>query len=317
MIALPALAEKLKKEKSVALIIHVRPDGDCIGSGCALKLALQKAGVKAEVFCRDDIPSRFFFLEEPKKIRKDFVVSDYTALVAVDCADLFRLGDYADEFRAHKNTFNIDHHISNSRFARKDYVFERGANCENVMDIIKEAGIPIDKEMANLLLMGIITDTGDFRHKNVTPDTLYKAGELVSLGADINAISFYMFTAQTKERAKLFGDTMSAIRYFENGEIAIATVFNNAIEKSGAKPDETEGFIDFVMGIYGVKVGVCIMEKEKDKFKVSFRSHKTDVNAVAGVFGGGGHVLASGCQICGEYEEVVDKIVSATKRFLE
>ena len=72
MIALPALAEKLKKEKSVALIIHVRPDGDCIGSGCALKLALQKAGVKAEVFCRDDIPSRFFFLEEPKKIRKDF-----------------------------------------------------------------------------------------------------------------------------------------------------------------------------------------------------------------------------------------------------
>ena len=83
---------------------------------------------------------------------------------------------------------------------------------------------------------------------------------------------------------------------------------------SGAKQDETEGFIDFLMGVDGLEVGACVLEMAPNKFKISFRSKGTDVNAVASVFGGGGHLLASGCQIQGEYEEIIDKIFYAVKQ---
>ena len=316
MISKETLVKRLKTEKKVALFIHVRPDGDCVGSGLALKLALESAGVPAEVFCSDPVPERFFFLEEAKLIKRDFSPEGFSAFVAVDCADIFRLGEFAEAFRVQKNTYEIDHHISNTHFSRHNYVIERGANCENVMELIEDFGVTITDRIANLLMTGIMTDTGNFRHKNVTPDTLYKSGKLLAAGADMNKIAYYMFSAQSKERAKLFGLTMSAIRYFEEGKIAVASVRREMIEKTGARADETEGFIDFVMGVRGVEVGACVMEIEKDKFKVSLRSKNADVNAVAGVFGGGGHVLASGCQIFGEYEEVVDRLVCAIKRFI-
>jgi phosphoesterase RecJ-like protein len=107
---------------------------------------------------------------------------------------------------------------------------------------------------------------------------------------------------------------MSKIRYLLDGKLAVASVLQSDLESSGALPDETEGFIDFVMGIKGVEVGVCIMQIGGDKYKCSLRSKTVDVNAVASRFGGGGHILASGCQIQGEYEEVVDDIRYAVKQ---
>jgi phosphoesterase RecJ-like protein len=185
-----------------------------------------------------------------------------------------------------------------------------------VLELIDELGVEICADMANLLAMGIMTDTGNFRHKNVTENTLYSAGKMVEKGADLNNIYYHMFSAQTKNRAKLFGKTMQNIRYFFDGRFAVATVKLEDFDACNAEQSETEGFIDFVMGIIGVEIGACVMETQKNKFKISFRSKSADVNAVAGYFGGGGHTLASGCQIHGDYEEVIDKITFAVKREL-
>lgn len=315
MISLTELSNKLKSEKKIALFCHVRPDGDSLGSALALKNAFNNLGIEADVYCDDPVPSRFFFLNAVNVVKNVFA-GNYTALIAVDCADITRLGSFSDVFLSHKNTYIIDHHISNTRFAKINYVVDNASNSENVLDLISEMNSNIDTETANLLLMGVMTDTGNFRHKNVTPKTFYSAGKLLELGADVNKIYYYMFSAQSKERAKLFGQTMSKIRYFLDGRFAVATVRLVDFESTGAEQSETEGFIDFVMGIKGVEVGACVMETQKDKYKISFRSKSADVNAVAGTFGGGGHVLASGCQISGDYEEVVDKIYLAVKREL-
>jgi phosphoesterase RecJ-like protein len=122
---------------------------------------------------------------------------------------------------------------------------------------------------------------------------------------------------QSKARAKLFGRVMANIRYFLSDRFAVVSVFEKDIKDCGATPDETEGFIDFVMGINTVEVGACLMEIGKNKYKISFRSKETDVNAVALTFGGGGHTLASGCQISGEYEDIVDRITFAVSRELK
>lgn len=315
MISLNELGIKLKSERSVALFCHVRPDGDCLGSALALKKALIHLGIEAEVFCDDPVPSRFFFLNQTKTVKKE-LDKDYSAFVAMDCADLTRLGSFADKFLAHKNTYIIDHHISNTRYAKTNFIFDRASNSENVFNLLNEMGVAIDEEMANLLFMGIMTDTGNFRHKNVKSETFYTAGKLIEFGADQTEIYFNMFSAQSKQRALLFGKTMTKIRYFLDDRFAVATVRLDDFISSGAEQSETEGFIDFIMGITGVEVGACVMETQKNKFKISFRSKSADVNAVAGTFGGGGHVLASGCQISGDYEEVVDKIYLAVKREL-
>ena len=315
MISLRDLGAKLKEEKSVALFCHIRPDGDTLGSALAFKLALKSLGIEAEVFCDDPVPSRFFFLNEAKEV-KAALNKNFTALVAIDCADSSRLGNFERIFLEHGNTYSIDHHVSNTRYAKINYVFDAASNCENILSIIELLGVEITEQMANLLATGIMTDTGNFHHKNVTAETLFAVGKMVEKGADLNKIYFHMFSAQTKERAKLFGKTMSAIRYFFDGRVAVATVRLKDFEDCNAAQSETEGFIDFLMGIMGVEVGACVMETQPNKFKISLRSKNADVNAVASRFGGGGHTLASGCQIFGDYEEVVDKITFAISREL-
>ena len=300
----------------MAIISHVRPDGDTLGSALALFHALNNLGIKAKVFCDDTVPSRFFFLKSAELVEK-VISGEFSAMLAIDCADITRLGNLAEQFLKHKNTYTLDHHISNTRYAKENLVIDNASNCENVLALIESLGADITTEMANLLAMGMMTDTGNFRHKNVTSNTMHSVAKLIDKGADLNTINYNMFSKQSKNRAKLFGLTMSKIRYFLDNRFAVASVLEKDITLSGAKKDETEGFIDFVMGIEGVEVGACILEMDKNKYKISFRSKGTDVNEVAGTFGGGGHVLASGCQIQGEYEEVVDKICFAVSRHIK
>lgn len=313
---LKSFAQQLKTEKSVAIFCHMRPDGDTIGSAVALKLGLESLNINASVFCSDEIPKRFFFLPEVSCIKTEFS-GEFSAYLAIDNAEITRLGGFCEIFSAQKNTYSIDHHISNRGFAKFNYLCDKSSNCENVIELLKELNVTIDKKIANFLLMGIVTDTGNFKHRNVTAETLRNASAMVECGADLNAVVFNMFTAQSKGRAKLFGSVMSKIRYFMDEKIAICSVFKTDLENCNTKADETEGFIDFVMGIDTVEVGACVMETDKNKYKISLRSKKADVNAVAGTFGGGGHVLASGCQIFGEYEEVIDRLVFAISRYVE
>ncbi len=312
---LKEFSKTIKKLNSVAIIAHVRPDGDTLGSCLALSLALDKLGIDNRVYCSDAVPDKFFIFKGAEKI-SNALEKKYACFIAVDCAEITRLGDFGAEFLSAGLTMNIDHHVSNTRYAQFNYVFDSASNAENVFSLIKELGVEIDKDIAECLLLGIVTDTGNFKHKNVTGKTLFSAGELVEKGADLNKIVYSMFNSQSKERAKLFGLTMSKIRYFFEGRFAVATVRLSDVMETGAKQSDTEGFIDFVMGVNSVEVGACVMETERNKFKISFRSKSVNVNEIASQFGGGGHVLASGCQIFGDYEEVIDKLQFTVSRYL-
>lgn len=319
MISLNSLADRLFSEKSVALICHIHPDGDTIGSAVALRFMLATRGVKADIYSDEPVPAKFAFLSGAESVRTDDIdESAYSAFAAIDCADISRMGKYADVFlRTSLVTYSIDHHISNGFFARKNYVVDKAANAENIYELAVAAGVFVSPETADALATGIMTDTGNFHHKNVTPSTLKITADLVEKGADLNKIYFNCFASQSKERAKLFGMTMEKIRYFADGKIAVISVHKSNLEASGAKTEDTEGFIDFVMGIKGVEIGIAVMETDKNIYKISLRSVSSDVNAVAKNFGGGGHILASGCKICGEYEEVVDRITVTAAKYID
>lgn len=304
-----ALAEKLKEQESAVIFCHMRPDGDAIGAAMGLKRLLEGCGVRCSVACESAIPEKFKFLPGTEAFSAP-PDTEAAAFIAVDSSDENRLGRYGELFsKAKKVKFNIDHHISNTRFGDYRYIEDVAACCQIVARLAPLFGGIRDGLTANYLMMGLSSDTGNFAHKNVTAETFRTAAYLAECGADIHLVQYNMFKRQTRERAKLFGETMEKIRYFAGGRIALISVREADLKRTGASSDMTEGFIDFPLGIDGVEVAACLLETGRGKFKVSLRSKGTaNVNEIAAVYGGGGHILASGCMLFGEFEEVVDKL---------
>lgn len=313
--SLAEVAAVLNKSKCVAIACHARPDGDALGSGLALCLALENAGKRAYFLCEEEPPERLNIFPSVSKTRQSLPVplSEIDLFVCVDCAELPRIGDIFQLYSAYKgDTLNIDHHISNPRFAKCNYVFpDSTATCEIMPEVLESAGFEITAEIADLLAMGLLTDSGNFSHRDVTAKTFSVAAKLKEYGADICDIGYQMFTRQSKARAMLYVRVLGGIRFALDDKLAIITVAQKDFAETGTDKSQTEGFVDYALSIDGVEVSVALMEVKKNQYKISLRSKSVDVNAVAGKFGGGGHILASGCMISAEYEEVVERITHA------
>lgn len=316
---LAEIAALLKNCKTAVVCCHVRPDGDAVGSGLALTTALENAGKKVYMLCEQP-PERLCLFPAMGKTLQSLPVElkEIDLFVVVDCADATRLGDFAVYFNAFKGkTLNIDHHVSNPRFAKYNYVLpDSTATCEILPEILGAAGFEITKEIADLLALGLLTDSGNFSHADVSPKTFNVAAKLKECGANICDIGYEMFTRQTKPRALLYARVLSRMRFELDDKLAFITVTQKDFEETGTDKSHTEGFVDFALSIDGVEVSIALMEVRKNQYKASLRSRRVNVNAVADKFGGGGHVLASGCMLNGEYEEVVERLTYTVNKQL-
>lgn len=305
------IANILKNIKSAVIFTHVRPDGDTLGSGMALSRALSVCGIANEVVNEGEIPAIYGFLPgiEEIKLRPKL---DAEAYIAVDTSDLARFGALEPVFRGalrKKITVNIDHHISNTNFAAYNFVRERASNCENIAELISALGVKIEGDLADFLMLGMVTDSGGFSHGDVNGDTFRAAALAADGGADVSRIGYEMLRKKSKARALLYAEVISKLRFFSEDTLAIALVTAERLSHYGLQGDATEGIVDFALSIDCVETSICLLEMKKGQYKVSLRSKgRTDVNAVARTFGGGGHVLAAGCMLFGDYEEICDKL---------
>lgn len=321
MHTLQQIAERIKKAKSVLLVGHMRPDGDTYGCNLAMSVALEKLGISAQVCVESDIPSNLAFIDGVEKIQKK-PTREYDLFVALDCSDAHRLGGLQEEFllatRKRIDTVNVDHHISNPQFAKYNFVRECSSNCMNVATLIKYMGVPFDEKIAEYLLIGLLTDSGNFSHDDVTEETLLLAAELVKAGADITYYNYMLFKRQPKARAALFGKVMSGIRYFHEDRFAVAIIPKQAMTDLGADIGMTEGFVDFPLNVDTVEVAATLLEVKKGSYKVSLRSKNyADVNRIAGCYGGGGHIRAAGCMLFGDIEDILDRLSYTVSQYLE
>lgn len=320
MESLQQIADRIKKAKQVAIFVHMRPDGDALGSALALSCSLDYLGIANEVCVETDLPSNLLFIEGLQVVKKS-PTQNYDLLVSLDSSDEQRLGALLDEFNRAKrkvDTINVDHHISNTRYAKLNYVRECAANCMNVAKLIEYMGAPIDKKTAEYLLVGLLTDSGNFAHDDVNEETLSLAAKLVGAGADIRYYNYNLFKKQPKARAALHALTMSGMRFFFEDRFALITITKEAMKKCGAENGMTEGFVDFPLNVDTVEVAASLMEVGYRQYKVSLRSKMyADANRIAGTFGGGGHVRAAGCMLFGELEEVIDRLSYAVSQYLE
>ncbi len=319
--SLEQIADVLKGANGVLIVTHMRPDGDAFGSSLALSYALTNLGISNQVCDESGIPSNLAFISGVEQIREK-PSAEYDLIIALDCADLQRLGQLSEMFaRAQAKgivTVNVDHHISNTCYAKYNYVRECSANCMNVATLIEYLGAPLDKMTAEYLLVGLLTDSGNFSHDDVTEETLLLAAKLVKAGADIRYYNYNLFKKQPKQRAVLYGSVMSKIRYFFQDRFAVIVISKEEMERCGADIGMTEGFVDFPLNVDTVEVAASVMEVKKGQYKISLRSKTyADVNQIASVYGGGGHVRAAGCMLFGEIEDVIDRLSYTVSQYLE
>lgn len=307
------IIKQLNAAKSAVIFCHARPDGDALGGALALYLHYKLEGKTVFMCCEDFPPEKFLYMPVMGDVKTEIPQGQYDTFISVDCAENARMGVFAKRFRSFKGaTVNIDHHVSNDGYAKYNYVKECPASCEIVTELFLLAGWEISREIADLLMLGLITDSGNFTHRDVSAKTFETAATLRRLGADVNAINYNMFDRQPKARALLYGKVMNDIRFYLDDKVAVILITQKDMEDTGADKSLTEGFVDFPLTVDGVEVSVSMLEFKKEQYKTSLRSKGTvNVNEIAGVFGGGGHILASGCMLYGTEENAIKNLLNA------
>lgn len=294
------------------ILTHAYPDGDTLGSGFALCLALQQIGKKARVITTG-VPSKFEYLL--KGVRQDEFGCE--TVVSVDVAADSLLGSNMSCYKG-KVALCIDHHGSNTFNAKEKFVDKyAAANCEILYKLFLRMHITFDKNIANCLYTGISTDTGCFRYTNTTAETMRVAASLMDFGCNTAYINKAMFETKTKGKVQLERAVYDTMSYCANGKCAIIYTTLDMISKLNLGDDEMEGLASIPRQIEGVLIGITMREKDGGFFKISVRTNN-NINAsdFCSQFGGGGHPAAAGCTIEGDLDTVKEKLTKAAEKFL-
>lgn len=297
----------LLERDNFEILTHAYPDGDTLGSGYGLCLALRQLGKKARVIYTN-LPKDFVFLTEGLT-EQSF---DAQTVVSVDVADEKLLGSNREKYQG-KIDLCVDHHKINRVEAKIKYVdSSAAANCEILYRMFRLMNVEVTKQIANCLYTGISTDTGCFKYGNTTSDTLRIAADLLDTGIDAPYINKVMFDTKTKLKIKLEQEIYSSIEYYSNDRCAIIAVTLEMQKRIGVGDDELEGLASIPRQIQGVLIGITMREKENGVFKVSVRTDRS-VNAAefCALFGGGGHAEAAGCTVKGSLEEAKAQLKNA------
>ncbi len=307
----------LKENDNFLILTHSSPDGDTLGSAFALLMILQKLSKKAKVVCPDEIPGKYGYFTN---LTEGNLEDNEQTIIAVDVADNKLLGSLKEKY-GEVVDLAIDHHRSNTLFAKKTYLdADAAANCECIYNIAKELSVEITKELALCLYTGISTDTGCFRFSNTTANTLRIGAALMETGIDTAEINRVMFETKSRVRIETEKAALEGMEFFFEDKCALITVTRQMYEQTGAKDEDLEGITTIPRSIEGVLAGITLREKEDGGYKISVRTYPpVDASKICGLLGGGGHIRAAGCQINKKYtlNEAKQKILDAVKTVME
>jgi bifunctional oligoribonuclease and PAP phosphatase NrnA len=308
-----AIREALTNAKRVLIVSHIRPDGDAIGSTLGLGLAMQAAGKNVHMVLADGLPRSFRFLKGGNSVHHRSS-ADFDLSVVLDCSDLPRTGGVLND---RQPDINIDHHITNLNFARINLVMPQAVATSAILaEYLPEWGFNIDKDVANALLTGLVSDTIGFRTSNVTAHALRLAANLVESGADLPELYNQALVRRSFEAALYWGQALSRLNRKDRLIWTSLTLEDRL--KAGYTGNDDADLINMLSTVDDMDISVVFVEQKEGRVKVSWRAQSgMDVSKIAFQFGGGGHAAASGAEIQGSLEEVQEKVLQATLTMLE
>ena len=299
--------QRLRQAEDVLILTHANPDGDTLGSGCALFWGLRQLGKRVKLLCGDPIPEKYRYLLHGLE-NGEF---DEQYIISVDVADKSLLGAALEESYGDRVDLSIDHHGANRLFAKETYVESDSASaCEIIYLLLLSLGVEFGKELADCLYTGVSTDTGCFRYSNVTPRTHRIAADLMERGADHTRIDVLMFETKDMGFLRLQQKCLEELELFYDGRVCVLNITRALLEETGGKDEDCDEIVALSRQIAGVRIGVTFKEKKDGSLKVSVRTHEgIDAAAICAVFGGGGHKRAAGCQFTCSKQEALARML--------
>lgn len=320
---LKEISRVIEGADSFFLTSHLNPDGDAVGSLLAFRYILSELGHDPVSYMKDPVPDNFRFLPGADKIihRMDGIKGrTFDLAIVVDSTDWVRTGGPFESDINFGKVINVDHHQSNINFGDINLV-DTGASAtsEIIYDLLNVMGMPLSIDVATCIYTGIMTDTGCFTYSNTNARAFAISEKLVGAGVVPDAVAEEVNENYSVSRLLLLRMALDTLEFNQDKKIGAMTISQEMFEETKSGPHIIEGFIDYPRFVSGVKVAILFRELEGGgEYKVSFRSRNPlDVARIAGVFGGGGHMNASGCTIEGSLEDVKAEVFRVVEAELE
>lgn len=301
---------------------HVNPDGDGIAAMLACGKVMQFLRKQYVLVVDGPPPKRYTFLADFATIQNwSEVTLDFTPeiFLAVDCADLDRIGKVKTLLTARSPIINIDHHHGNEHFGRLNLVDPQASSATELLYTLCQAlEVPVDTALATHIYTGIVFDTGRFRYSQTSTHTFQVCADLLAQAKlDVQTVAEKLYYENTLATMKLLGIALNSLRLECAGRVAVITLDHSTLSRPEFQDADTEGFADYAMSLQGIEVGVFIREPERHKIRISLRARNhVDVQVIAEHFGGGGHKKAAGCRQEGALETVTAQLLQEIQKHL-
>ena len=242
--------------------------------------------------------------------------ADPTLVLFFDAGNIERSGTAVRHIASHATIVNIDHHMSNTMFGDVNIIdAEAAAVGQMVIDMLDALEYEITPTMATNLYTAIMTDTGGFRHENTTAECLEDAARLARLGADPSYIATMVYKSRPMTTVRLNALSLASIQFELAGRLVWSKVTRRMLHEAGATMSESEGIIDNLSSIEGMEVAILFKEVGPRITKLSIRSRGSiDAAALAGGFGGGGHLRAAGAEVAAPIGHAVDAVLPVARK---
>lgn len=309
----------LDNVKSVMIAGHTRPDGDCVGSCMAVMHYIKDNYPDTEVCVRlETVPESYRVIPGTEDIITQYEDdSRYELFIAVDVSEINRLAAAGKYFQTAQHTICIDHHISNPCFADDNLVIaDASSTCEvlaGIMDFDK-----ISYNTAFALYVGIICDSGVFKYESTSSRTMNIAGKLMEKGIPYYKIIDQVFYQRSYTQCLMLGRALSDSCLLLDGRLIVSVIKRSDMRSINAENEDLEGIVEQMRLTRGVETALFASENADGGFKYSLRSiNKVDVAAIAGRFGGGGHVRAAGFSSDEDPEQIIEAVAGMVSSQLD
>lgn len=310
------LDDIIKSAKKILLLSHVNPDGDTLGSMCAMySMIYNRFKIKADMSVVSNIPFNYTFLPNINLAQRYYDQSlVYDLVITLDVAAIDRVRDAKIFFDKAKCTVNIDHHKTNPGFGDYQIINPEASSCGEVLyNYFKENNWDITPDAADCLYTAIMTDTGNFRFENTSSKVFRAVADLVDIGANPTVLYKKCYETKTKNFVMFQNYCVNKAEFLNDNKIAYTTVYKKDLEKFSAGDDYTDGIAETLRAIDSTEVAFVVKEVDTKLTKVSMRSKKLDVAQICSTFGGGGHTYAAGCTIKASIKDSIEKLLREIK----
>jgi phosphoesterase RecJ-like protein len=322
------IADIIKNNAYFVILTHSYPDGDAIGSSIAFYKLLINMGKKADIVCDSEMPYQYDFLPYVSKVIRDLsglsFKKKYVALF-LDCADIKRIK--VDEKNLRENAkyiINIDHHLSNTDFGDINIIEpSKSATAEIIYTFFDNYFKQyFDKEIAESLYTGILTDTGKFQYSNTTKEVHRIISRLLEYDINPSYIYSSIYEHEPANRFKLLALVLKRVKIINRNTLIYSYILEKDFKKFDLPYSSNDGIIELLRAANNIKVAALFKETGLNAYKVSLRSSRNciDVSSIANTFGGGGHKMAAAFSVCGKLNIIVKDLAgiieSGSKGFM-